>query len=202
MVTPAKGLRSVHNIRIERLWVDVTAKVGRPWATRFRTLEERVGLDINNVNHLWLLHHLFLGAVNTQLIAFRDAWNSHEMRLTSQPSRSPNDLFFFGMISEGERGDPLFEELDTNGPQFLPEDDDVDPETYGVDWEALNQGVSRHPETVNEVALDSPSSIVHNELISALNEHLSRIDHSFIEQHVLELWFEALTFLQSRVAGF
>jgi len=31
--------RSVHNVRIERLWVDVTTQVGSTWADHFTTLE-------------------------------------------------------------------------------------------------------------------------------------------------------------------
>jgi len=48
--------RSVHNIRIERLWVDITAQIGASWAEAFTDLEINHGLDINNTHHIWLLH--------------------------------------------------------------------------------------------------------------------------------------------------
>ena len=48
--------RSVHNIRIERLWVDVTAQVGATWAEHFQMLEVRHGLDINNIIQIGRAH--------------------------------------------------------------------------------------------------------------------------------------------------
>ena len=65
-------LRSVHNIRIERLWVDVTAKVGARWASTFRYLEQHMGLDINSANHIWLLHHLsYVPTITKQPLLYR-----------------------------------------------------------------------------------------------------------------------------------
>ena len=43
---------SVCNVRIEWLWVDVTAQVGAYWAKFFIQLELQHGLDINNINHI------------------------------------------------------------------------------------------------------------------------------------------------------
>ncbi|KAJ6463632.1 hypothetical protein C8R47DRAFT_992590 [Mycena vitilis] len=37
---------SVHNVRIERLWVDITVQLGATWSERFTILELRHGLDI------------------------------------------------------------------------------------------------------------------------------------------------------------
>jgi hypothetical protein len=59
--------RSVHNVRIERLWGDVTAQVGSSWADAFTDLELHHGLNINNENHIWLLHILFLPILNYYL---------------------------------------------------------------------------------------------------------------------------------------
>ena len=56
--------RSVHNIRIERLWQDVTRGFGRKWKEFFQQLEVEWGLDPNNDAHIWLLHYLFLEAIN------------------------------------------------------------------------------------------------------------------------------------------
>ena len=51
--------RSVHNIRIEWLWVNVTSGFGRKWKTFFQDLELHDGLNPDSDAHIWLLHHLF-----------------------------------------------------------------------------------------------------------------------------------------------
>ncbi|KAG6860001.1 hypothetical protein C0995_000688 [Termitomyces sp. Mi166 len=56
--------RSVHNIRLERLWVDVTRGAGKKWKDLFRHLEVHDGLNADNDAHIW---HLFLSAINTDL---------------------------------------------------------------------------------------------------------------------------------------
>lgn len=158
--------RSVHNIRIERLWVDVTAQVGAKWADFFSTLELHHGLDINDSFHIWLLHHLFLPEINQELSFFVDSWNQHKITMRNGPSRSPADMFGFDMIVHGVRGDPL---NDAMGDEEL--------EVYGVDWEALRDdsvramhaannpitegwtswiGRSGPPEHLNEVVLEAP----------------------------------------------
>ena len=59
--------RSVHNVCIECLWVDVTGQIGSSWADAFTNLELFHGLDINNPHHIWLLHILFLSIINSEL---------------------------------------------------------------------------------------------------------------------------------------
>src|SRR5437016_4669654 len=73
----SSSFRSIHNVRIERLWVDVTAQVGATWANLFTILELRHGLNINNSNHIWLLHFLFLPTINQDLTFFAESWNHH-----------------------------------------------------------------------------------------------------------------------------
>ncbi|KAG2063868.1 hypothetical protein BDR04DRAFT_1036922 [Suillus decipiens] len=49
-VCPNYIYRSVHNIRIERLWVDVTNGIGQKWKEFFQTLEAYDNLNVNNVH--------------------------------------------------------------------------------------------------------------------------------------------------------
>ena len=84
--------RSIHNVCIEHLWVDVTAQVGAFWADIFTDLELRYGLDINNIHHIWLLHHLFLRLINQQLTFFAESWNQHRIQIQDGPNRSPADM--------------------------------------------------------------------------------------------------------------
>ncbi|KAJ7166345.1 hypothetical protein C8R43DRAFT_878082 [Mycena crocata] len=119
--------RSVHNVRIERLWVDVTVQVGATWAERFTIFEIRYGLDINNINHIWLLHFLFLSTINSQLAFFAQSWNQHRIQIRRGPNRSPADMFVFDMLVNGVRGNQL------------PDDEmsEEELEVYGIDWEGL-----------------------------------------------------------------
>jgi len=59
--------RSVHNIHIERLWVDFTAGVGAKWKNFFEELEVQSDLDPNLLSHIWLLHYLFLDKLNQDI---------------------------------------------------------------------------------------------------------------------------------------
>ncbi|KAF8955021.1 hypothetical protein BDZ97DRAFT_1675362 [Flammula alnicola] len=120
--------RSVHNVRIERLWVDVTAQVGSQWAGAFTDLELHLGLDINNVHHIWLLHFLFLPTINQQLSFFAESWNHHQIQIRRGPNRSPADMFSFDMLVHGIRGSQL-------PPEELLSLEEL--EVYGVDWAAL-----------------------------------------------------------------
>jgi len=122
--------RSVHNIRIERLWVDITAQIGASWAEAFTCLEVNHGLDINNTHHIWLLHYLFLQSLNQQLSFFAESWNQHQMQIRDGPNRSPADMFGFDMLVHGLRGDHPFS-ANEGGMT------DEELEVYGVDWEAL-----------------------------------------------------------------
>ncbi|KAG8921378.1 hypothetical protein FRC01_000283 [Tulasnella sp. 417] len=117
--------RSVHNVRIERLWVDVTTQFGAKWADFFTLLEVRHGLNINNHNHLWLLQYLFLLDINTEANYFRDSWNNHVIQMRGQRSRSPADMFGFDMFVYGVRGEDFMSEEEL--------------EVYGIDWEGLRE---------------------------------------------------------------
>lgn len=115
----------MHNVRIERLWVDITTQLGSIWREQFTILEVSYGLNHLNVCHRWLLHHLFLASINAQLSFFAETWNKHtlQMRRGAGPNRTPEDMFVFDMFVHGVRGEELL------SPEEL--------EVFGVDWEAL-----------------------------------------------------------------
>jgi hypothetical protein len=158
----------VHNIRIERLWVDVTAQLGSSWAEVFTALEIHHGLSINNSHHIWLLHFLFLPTINQQLSFFAESWNQHHIQIRDGPNRSPADMFGFDMFVHGIRG-----------AQVPPTDDMTaeELEVFGIDWPAFREdrllqslrenapaqeeatswiGQMGPPEHLNEVLLDAP----------------------------------------------
>jgi len=95
-------------------------------------LELRHGLNINNPNHIWLLHHLFLNTINSQLTFFAEARNQHQVQSRHGPSRRPADYFLFDMYVHGVRGLQI--------PQNLEPLTNEELEVSGVDWEGLGGG--------------------------------------------------------------
>ncbi|KAJ7818740.1 hypothetical protein B0H13DRAFT_1738953 [Mycena leptocephala] len=192
--------RSVHNVRIERLWADVTAQIGATWADVFILLEVQHGLNINNVDHIWLLHYLFLHQINDQLRFFMESWNQHQIRIRDGPNRSPADMFGFDMLVQGVRGDPVSMS-------------DAEMEVYGVDWEALHDDAlleSRQennpadegstswigrvgpPERLNEVNVEPPSGPFSTLEIQALEAALGHLAGDVDDAAVANLWTEAI----------
>ena len=95
--------RSVHNISIERLWCDVTRGFGLKWHNFFLDLEFACGLNPNLEAHIWL-HHLFLSSINKDAQDWAHLWNNHKLQFDNERTRSPQDMFFFGMIQNGPWG--------------------------------------------------------------------------------------------------
>lgn len=200
--------RSVHNIRIERLWVDVTAQVGATWAEHFQMLEVHHGLDINNINHIWLLHYLFLNTINVQLDFFAQSWNHHVIQIQDGPNRSPADLFGFNMFTQGVRGTQLPTTMvDTTSMS------EEELEVFGVDWEGLRSdtllqsretnnpstegtgswlGCSGPPEHLNEVPVEPPTGIFLVEELTWIDGALAHMAGSVDDGDVARLWVQAL----------
>ncbi|KAJ7693242.1 hypothetical protein B0H14DRAFT_3100750 [Mycena olivaceomarginata] len=199
--------RSVHNIRIERLWCDVTRGFGRKWSNFFHALELSCGLRPDLDAHIWLLHHLFLPGINQDATDWAQTWNEHKIRFDGERTRSPRDMFFFGMIQNGARG---FDELQDG-------DDDVgDLDAYGIDWEELHDTdiMAHHAEhnsdhELDPHACDNPFS---NETrgrtsfhmsslddVAALNAHLALNAHSQSRNmnSRRSVWIDALSFCRN-----
>ena len=126
--------RSVHNTRIERLWFDVTQGFGSKWKAFFMDLEHNHNLNAEVPAHLWLLHHLFVNAINEDAQEWAAAWNSHRLHVRGEPRCSPRELFFFGMVENGPRG---LEDM----VRQLEEEDIGEISEYGIDWQAMNDRV-------------------------------------------------------------
>ncbi|KAL0567997.1 hypothetical protein V5O48_013999 [Marasmius crinis-equi] len=141
--------RSVHNIRIEQLWRDITQGFVHKWKEFFKHLEAVAGLQHNNDAHMWLLHHLFLRALNDEALEWAEAWNSHAIstRRGGERERSPHDMFFFGQIQNGWRDMTEWQESD---PDLDPLEAD-NAADYGVDWDELDEAdLLRHHYAENE----------------------------------------------------
>lgn len=68
---------STHNTRIERMWGEVGSVFARAWRAFFFRLERLHQLDRKNPHHLWLLHLLFLDAINQDCTDWQQFWNCH-----------------------------------------------------------------------------------------------------------------------------
>ncbi|KAJ7042188.1 hypothetical protein C8F04DRAFT_946252, partial [Mycena alexandri] len=98
-------VRSTHNTRIERLWVEVGTQFVRRWRGFFSRLERLHHLDINRPEHLWLLHAMFLDSINADCTEFQTNWNNHPMAGHQTYDKSPNDLRFLGQARLGRYRD-------------------------------------------------------------------------------------------------
>jgi len=208
--------RSVHNVRIERLWVNVTLSLGAKWGDFFHLLELRHGLDRNCNNHIWLLQTLFLGMINAELEFFLPTWNNHQISVTRGASRKPCQMYFTDNIIQGVRGDAFIhaDALDMDGL-----------ETYGVDWEALHdptliasqlsnnpitEGVTSwrgrrgHPNRteMNSVIVESPDGTVSAHEATLIMQVVSITDGRFDEEGLIHRWKHALAFAHVLQPGF
>jgi hypothetical protein len=130
--------------------------------TCIQDLELHHGLNPDLNAHIWLLHHLFLGALNEDAKEWAEAWNAHTISIRGERQRSPRDLFFFGMIQNGLRG------LDQQGL----DDSDENVEGYGIDWDAYDDyRIRNHLTEENES--DGP---IDNPFIPHQPHHLSHIE--------------------------
>ncbi|KAJ3709479.1 hypothetical protein C8R42DRAFT_577390 [Lentinula raphanica] len=204
--------RSVHNVRIERLWVDVSNQISQHWNDYFSELELHYNLDINNINHIWLLQHLFMNMINDRLAFWAEAWNNHRITQRDGPNRSPEDMWGFDMLVRGLRGN------DPN--EFAMSDEEL--EIFGIDWEGLQDDIllrslrrnyaheedastwlGQHgpPPTLNEVQVDPPAGLMTAEDVQALGallQSLPEIQDETEFELVIRLWSTALAYARAR----
>ncbi|KAG8916566.1 hypothetical protein FRC02_003747 [Tulasnella sp. 418] len=192
--------RSIHNIRIERLWVDVTAQFGHKWREFFMDLEIHHDLDVQNTNHKWLLHYLFLTDINKDASFFAEAWNHHKIKVKGGPSRSPAEMFFFDSLALGLRGDYLTaEQLREFGVDWSALDDDVlvvsnmanNPRDEGVtSW----VGRVGPPEHLNEVRVDDPTLPLTVDQIEGLFVHVTPLLDLYDKPSLVARWNNGLAY--------
>ncbi|KAG8724994.1 hypothetical protein FRC09_010742 [Ceratobasidium sp. 395] len=111
---------------------------GWKWKCLLLNLEVHYGLVPTLETHLWLLHHLFLSAINQDAQEWMHAWISHTLALCDAQNHSPEDLSFFGMLGHGLQG------LDclVNNQQEMTAEELAD---YGIDWQEMeDQNMMAH----------------------------------------------------------
>ncbi|KAJ8518042.1 hypothetical protein ONZ45_g4829 [Pleurotus djamor] len=138
--------RSVHNCRIERLWLDFVHGIVTKWKPFFEDLEVHHGLQHDNFAHIWLLHHLFLQVLHSETQQWANAWNMHKVALPGRKAghRCPREMFLFGLHQYGVRGADYLMAMEQ-------EEQVVDYEHYGVEWD---EDLMRNSERRNEEEWD------------------------------------------------
>ncbi|KAF4606218.1 hypothetical protein EYR38_000267 [Pleurotus pulmonarius] len=158
--------RSVHNVRIERLWRDITLGFGQKWKQFFEHLEVHHNLNHNLNAHIWLLHHLFSDDLNEDANAWAEAWNSHVLSIRGERQRSPKDMFVFGMMEHGMHG--------VGGYTGNIDDKDLSPEElqeYGIDWtDYEDSNIQTHLDANN-----CTDELGHNPFLAHQPRHLSHV---------------------------
>lgn len=173
--------RSVHNVRIERLWRDLTLGFGAKWKLFFQGLELHDRLNPDSDSHIWLLHHLFLVPINNDALDWAQGWNGHSITLRDRRQASPRDLFFFGTLENGSRGFALTEE---------PEDEQ-DILAYGIDWDAFDDPqIHAHHDAQN-----APGAVL-NPFQTQNPTHMSHVE---VEEPISPFTPEQLAYLDQQL---
>ena len=89
--------RSVHNVRIERLWRDLYNGCICYFHELFGLLEQADCFDPNNSIDIFALHYTYLPWIQHQLDTFLKVWSQHKMRTAKH--KSPFQLWIQGMLT-------------------------------------------------------------------------------------------------------
>lgn len=89
--------KSVHNQRIERLWVDVFKEVCDSVYRELYSLENENLLNLENEVHRFCVQYVYKLVINRKLSSFRSAWNVHKIR--TENNKTPRQLWLEGLLS-------------------------------------------------------------------------------------------------------
>jgi hypothetical protein len=114
-------------------------------------------------DHIWLLQFLFMASIHEDALRWAAAWNLHKMQIKHERSRSPTDMFAFGMHQVGSRGLNLRPD-----PDLTESVNDVS--MYGVDWD-----VHRSRRLMQHLRENNPDD-EHTAQSFQLPTHMARVD--------------------------
>jgi hypothetical protein len=173
------------------------------------------GLRVDLDSHSWLLHHLFLAGLNSEIWEWGETWNAHKLRIRHERQTSPRDLFSFGVITHGLYS-PHPNAL--AGRDIATLDEAVE---YGIDWADWEEtNLRQHHLTANGIEAEEvddaepfdanpiPGIHVPRSECPIDDEGLRNIESHLRERfgsnwrsarnmfHREQVWFEALSFCQ------
>lgn len=89
--------KSVHNQRVERLWVDVYKEICDTVYCELYSLEQEGLLNVENDSHRFCIQYVYKTAINQKLQSFQAAWNNHKIR--TENNQTPRQLWISGTLS-------------------------------------------------------------------------------------------------------
>ena len=153
--------------------MDFTAGIGGKWKRFFQDLSVVAGFDPDNPSHIWLLHFLFLDALNQEIQEWANAWNQHKLSLEGERNKSPAELRAFSLMEHGPWG-------------FDQPVDDI--QEYGIDWESYHDSrIQQHhlqentQEPANPFVSHRPESHPHVEIDEIANPLTSTQMDAFVQ---------------------
>ncbi|KNZ77035.1 hypothetical protein J132_07756 [Termitomyces sp. J132] len=152
----------VHNICIECLWVDITHGTGKKWKNLLCHLKIHDRLDADNNAHIWLLHYLFLNAINTDLEVWAEVWNYLVLAHQNEHYCSSSDMFAFGMQKNGLQELHLNETIDENLEGFGINWNDIDNTQIRNHYDAHN---ANDGNAANPFLYPPPDHLSHTEVL-------------------------------------
>ncbi|XP_063438044.1 uncharacterized protein LOC134719043 [Mytilus trossulus] len=117
--------KSVHNQRIERLWLDMYRGCTNIFYDLFTFMEREGILDMESEIHLWSLHYVFMPRIQRSLDTFKKMWNNHKIR--TERGKTPKQLFLRGALHLCNSNNVAVTEMFEN--------DIEQEEDFGIDWE-------------------------------------------------------------------
>lgn len=170
----------------------------------FYDLESSSGLNIDDDDHTWLLHHLFLDDINGEITQWSEVWNNHKISTPGVGNLSPKAMKLFSIVTHGIRG----------VVDIVP---DNAIEEYGIDWEDFhNDQIHHHHDQHNDtdyvlpddhtftnsgpaqhtvVNVEEPSCPLTAIQLSQLNNHLNMLGDQYADRKLR--WILALGFCKS-----